>query len=435
MSLRKLLKNTVDNYELTSLVAFATVTLGTSLIYNNSSKKKSSKKKRLSNIVAGTVHLAQALYYSNNQPTPSEGDTVALKYDLNLDDIHIFKDEKYDSYKNDLNEYISLNLVLETNYRINSISGDGNIYTLTKSIFINNVQYIFVILDTSDDSNYSDDYAFKIIQRDEDKFDFMNYKLREFNKDDTDFGWEIVYEKEELVKESDVTDLRRSLVTKLNKTGIRLWDTAAFFSYITAFSHYGSAILYNDSYVKQLESKKNIFRWIEYSITSPMMLTSLANGSGVLDYNDLINIFVLTSVTNWFGYSNELIIDNDKPLTKIIFFMAGGVCFIVPWYTILEKYRIIYDTYDDKTLEDLKKSNKTFYDILTLYSPLALFTLGSLYFTFPAIHLNQMLNSDKYTVGEDMYIGASLLSKSTLNAFNFFLGNRPPIVFTPKQVL
>ena len=50
-----------------------------------------------------------------------------------------------------------------------------------------------------------------------------------------------------------------------------------------------------------MEQKRNPMRWIEYSITSGIMMLNLGSTSGVTDRNDLISLFAMTALTNIFG--------------------------------------------------------------------------------------------------------------------------------------
>jgi hypothetical protein len=82
------------------------------------------------------------------------------------------------------------------------------------------------------------------------------------------------------------------------------WLTAAFFL-ITCVAHAGNAWLWRDAYEYALSRAKCPFRWVEYSLSAPVMLLLVAYGMGVRDYLLLCAIVVLTATTMPFGFLTE----------------------------------------------------------------------------------------------------------------------------------
>jgi hypothetical protein len=115
----------------------------------------------------------------------------------------------------------------------------------------------------------------------------------------------------------------KDLITKVNISGsdqrsssnriekkcmgkISVAETMALFSILTAIAHI--IIGRNPTYFVWIEKDQiNYIRWVEYSITSAIMVFGLAGLCGITQSEELVPIAILTGVTNIFGLGIEAI--------------------------------------------------------------------------------------------------------------------------------
>ncbi len=152
-------------------------------------------------------------------------------------------------------------------------------------------------------------------------------------------------------------------------------------------------------YTKLVDQRNNYFRWIEYSVSSSLMILVIATLSGVLDFSTLVALFALMTTTIIFGY----IIDqnaNDPQLVKSLFALS-----MVPYLVV---WAIIYTHFG---VNMTNGSGPWFVWLIEI----GLFVLFAL---FAYIHHKQVTRQGKwasYAYSETMFNIASLLAKTTLN--------------------
>ena len=220
-------------------------------------------------------------------------------------------------------------------------------------------------------------------------------------------------------------------------------DTMICFCSLTFLSHMLiSTILFKKYLIWIKKDKTNFLRWIEYSITSSIMILSISGLTGIINSEELIPIFILTGVTNMFGLAIESIKSNKKKYRNVkkLMFLSGIITQGYPWFRILSNFKssitqqnnffnCIKDNLDSVPLESgvkeiLEKRIKSFNDIQSIIkqSTLALFFN---YFSFPYIMYKQYfkgpITDKKYCHGELEYVVASIVSKSSL-AWQIFGG-------------
>lgn len=244
--------------------------------------------------------------------------------------------------------------------------------------------------------------------------------------------------------------------------GISLSYTMCLFSALTCFAHL--YLVFNfQKYKKWIEIDQIQYaRWIEYSITSSIMVTSLAGIAGITGIEELIPIFLLSSVTNILGLG----IESTKPNGKIdhknirkILFLVATITHSYPWYRIfsnflgllknisenksglkkcpINPYNITGDE-KDKVEDKYKKIKKLILnrlDQISGFSPLiktGLIGLFVIYFSFPINMLNQYFRNngnitpENYIKGEKRYIILSMVAKSFLSWVLFLASFRDP---------
>lgn len=175
----------------------------------------------------------------------------------------------------------------------------------------------------------------------------------------------------------------------------------ALFLFISAFFHFLLSVSkkINDIYNKGLVEHRNSFRWIEYSISSSLMICLIATLFGINDLYVLILIFALNASMNFFGLVMESI-NKDHDKVNWSPFVFGSIAGVIPWIIIL--------------IAGFSKSNLNaipWFVYVIFFSYFVFFNL------FP---INMILQYKKvgkwsnYLYGERIYIILSLVAKSLL---------------------
>ena len=180
----------------------------------------------------------------------------------------------------------------------------------------------------------------------------------------------------------------------------------------------------------------NYFRWIEYSITSAIMVLGVTGLTGITRSEEAVPIFILTGITNIFGLGIECIklpkndVEYAKRLNNVrkILFVTACVTHSYPWARIIvrlfgaigsfdEFIKLLNDKKtekkdDQRTLDAFKERLKRFSEISPLIR-LAVLGLAAIYWSFPINMISQYfvgpMNSNKYFRGEFTYILISMI--------------------------
>ncbi len=159
-----------------------------------------------------------------------------------------------------------------------------------------------------------------------------------------------------------------------------------------------------DRYLEGLTRHRNYFRWVEYSLSSSVMIILIATLVGISDIAALVALFGVNASMIFFGAVQE---KYEEPGGSLLPFWLGTIAGITPWIAIT--------IYLSTPLSDSNPPG---------------FVYGiffSLFFFFNTFAINQWLQyrqigkwSD-YLYGERTYILLSLLAKSAL-AWQVFAG-------------
>jgi hypothetical protein len=181
------------------------------------------------------------------------------------------------------------------------------------------------------------------------------------------------------------------------------------FFFITAIFH---AIYYftNDGlYTQLIQNQNNYLRWIEYSITSTMMLYVIALISGVKDVNVYRSIFIINIAMIYTGQlvEEKLIKGEDWRIPMILGFALLVVEFLIIVFEFQSRMnnveRIAKAVGEGKTIPDWIK-----YMIWILFLFFSSFGFISLYGAY---------SNSPYESVEKLYLLFSLLAKATLAGF------------------
>lgn len=105
------------------------------------------------------------------------------------------------------------------------------------------------------------------------------------------------------------------------------------FLFLSAFFHL-LVVLFKDKYLKGIEKQYNVFRWIEYALSSSLLIALLAILFGVKDIQTLTLIFIANATMNLLGLEMELANSNpDK--TRFLPYWIGWLIGLAPWIAIL----------------------------------------------------------------------------------------------------
>lgn len=277
------------------LVSFLTRTL----------KEPSDETLRRTNLGVGVVHLALAVFMSTYRPKPNVGDTV----------------EYYDTDSESYIRGVVREIDDDGTYRIEPNDPEydtkGNPIRIPKARSeLRNGWRLRIDREVNGD-----------VPPPEDNTSFFQYSL------DT------------------LQSYSRPKTQNLLGDNVRLTDSTALFSYITAFLHFYQ-FFRKEGYKRAMDNKKHTLRWCEYGITSALMIFNLANASGVTEIDAVFGVAALTSVTNYFGYVIENV-DTDR--AKYTNLALGFIPYALPFITILLRYKRFFDLV--KTVNEAKLPN------------------------------------------------------------------------------
>lgn len=178
----------------------------------------------------------------------------------------------------------------------------------------------------------------------------------------------------------------------------RLGLAVALFSALSAVFHLLVASPWGvDRYRRELERDRNRFRWVEYSLSSSLMIVLIAGITGITDVAALLALFSTNASMIFFGWLMETV-NAVRPARNWSPFVFGCLAGFVPWLAI-----VIY--------------------LIGAGDDVPSFVYGifvSLFVMFNCFAVNQFLQyrsrgrwSD-YLFGERVYIWLSLVAKSLL---------------------
>jgi hypothetical protein len=189
------------------------------------------------------------------------------------------------------------------------------------------------------------------------------------------------------------------------------WGVATFLG-LSALAHFivASPTFFN-RYVSGLALRRNYFRWVEYSVSSSVMIVLISQIVGITDAAALLAIFGVNASMILFGWLQE---KYEQPGTGgWLPFIFGCIAGIVPWLVIL--------LYVVSPLAPFEATPPAFvYGIV-----ISLFVLFN---SFALVQWLQYRGRGKwadYMRGERAYIVLSLVAKSAL-AWQVFAGTLVP---------
>jgi hypothetical protein len=187
----------------------------------------------------------------------------------------------------------------------------------------------------------------------------------------------------------------------------------AVFFFLSAIAHLLVAIPLRSRYEGWLARGQNPMRWLEYALSSSVMIVVIASLTGIQDIGALIAIFGANAAMNLFGWSME---SANEGRTKVQWnhYIFGCIAGIVPWIVI---FIALWASATEPSAE-----------------PIPAFVIAifiSLFISFNVFAVNMILQYRKvgkwadYLHGERAYMLFSLIAKTIL-AWQVFFGTLAP---------
>lgn len=185
------------------------------------------------------------------------------------------------------------------------------------------------------------------------------------------------------------------------------WGVAGFL-FLSALFHLLVATVAAGRYRDQLSRGQNHFRWIEYSLSSSLMIVLIALLPGITDVAALIGLFGVNAGMIFFGSVQERY---EEPGGSLWPFWLGCLLGIVPWIAIG-----VYLVSPGSAAEPPGFVYGIFFSLFVFFNIFALTQW---------LQYRQVGRFRNYLAGERMYILLSLLAKSAL-AWQVFAGTLVP---------
>jgi len=187
----------------------------------------------------------------------------------------------------------------------------------------------------------------------------------------------------------------------------------ALFFLFSAMAHFLLAFPFRGWYERVLARGQNPARWIEYALSSSVMIVIIATLTGIQEIGTLVAIFGINAAMNLFGWSME---SANEGRTKVQWnhYIFGCIAGIVPWIVIATAL------WTGATEPGAEGAPFFVYVIFV-----------SLFLTFNVFAITMILQYRKvgrwkdYLVGERTYMLMSLIAK-TLLAWQVFAGTLAP---------
>ena len=177
--------------------------------------------------------------------------------------------------------------------------------------------------------------------------------------------------------------------------------TVAIFLGLSALAHFIVASpKFFPRYSAGLLAKRNYFRWVEYSISSSVMIVLIAQVTGVADVIAIIALFGLNATMILFGWLQE---KYENPGNGgWLPFIFGCIAGVIPWLALLF------------TIFSIGGVGETAAPVFVYIIVLTIFLFFNSFALVQFLQYKQVGRWSNYLQGESTYITLSLLAKSAL---------------------
>ena len=170
------------------------------------------------------------------------------------------------------------------------------------------------------------------------------------------------------------------------------------------------ATAWSRGYAADLARQRNRARWVEYALTSSMMIVLIAQITGISDVAALTAIFGVNAAMIFFGWLQE---NYEQPGGGWLPFVFGCIVGIVPWLIIA------FFVVAPGATSPAEPPTFVYGIIISLFLFFNVFALNQF------LQYKQVGRWADYLVGERAYITLSLVAKSLL-AWQVFAGTLAP---------
>ena len=179
------------------------------------------------------------------------------------------------------------------------------------------------------------------------------------------------------------------------------WATASFLL-LSALFHFVIATVGFGTYGSELRHGRNRFRWVEYALSSTLMIVLIALVTGITDLAALIAIAFVNASMILFGWIMEMVNDADRP-TWWTPFWFGCIAGIGPWAAIATSLVV------NVNREGAEGPPGFVYGIIV-----TIFVLFNVFAVNQWLQYRRVGRWADYVHGETVYIVLSLVAKSLL---------------------
>ena len=172
---------------------------------------------------------------------------------------------------------------------------------------------------------------------------------------------------------------------------------AGFLALSALFHWLIASPLFFDRYIAGLERGHNHFRWVEYSLSSSLMVVLIAALTGIGDVAALVALFGVNAAMIFFGAVQE---KYEDPGGSLVPFWLGCLAGIVPWLAIG-----IYLVSPGSSAEPPRF-------VYAIY--VSLFVFFNVFALNQWLQYRQVGRWRRYVFGEGVYLVLSLVAKSAL---------------------
>lgn len=187
---------------------------------------------------------------------------------------------------------------------------------------------------------------------------------------------------------------------------------APVFLLLSSLAHFIIATIYYRTYSSDLQKGINKARWIEYAISSSIMIAGISMLSGIIEFSAVVSIFALNAIMNLMGLMME--IHNQKTeKTNWLSYNIGVFAGLVPWILAAIYFVAAVNNFSGEAENPIPT-----------YAYIAFFITAFFFNTFAINMFLQYAKTgpwSKYLFGEKVYIVLSLVAKSAL-AWIIYLG-------------
>jgi hypothetical protein len=192
----------------------------------------------------------------------------------------------------------------------------------------------------------------------------------------------------------------------VNNFGVTLAYAVAAFSLLSAFFHYLTVVPgIFENYVDNLEKGRNPYRWVEYSLSSTLMILIILLVSGISNLAALIGVGFANISMILFGWVSEIDNPPEREKTNWTPFIFGCIAGLGAWAALY------VSIYVNLTGFGIDWSAIPGFVWFIIFSQFALFNCFAINH---ALQFQKGFYAGGYLTGERIYIWLSLIAKSLL---------------------